>query len=77
MKGMLTRPVTMLNWSFVRDDQSRKQSCLQLALAIRDEVVDLEATGINITELDAAALREGLPQRQSQWELTSIGQLNP
>jgi len=52
----------------VRDDQSREQSCLQLALAIRDEVLDLEAAGINIIQIDEAALREGLPLRQSQWQ---------
>ena len=68
MKGMLTGPVTILNWSFVRDDQSREQSCLQLALAIRDEVLDLEAAGINIIQIDEAALREGLPLRRSQWQ---------
>lgn len=68
MKGMLTGPVTILNWSFVRDDQSREQSCLQLALAIRDEVLDLEAAGINIIQIDEAALREGLPLRRRQWQ---------
>ncbi len=68
MKGMLTGPVTILNWSFVRDDQSRAQSCLQLALAIREEVLDLEAAGIDIIQIDEAALREGLPLRQSQWQ---------
>ncbi|MBE8190316.1 MAG: 5-methyltetrahydropteroyltriglutamate--homocysteine S-methyltransferase, partial [Candidatus Thioglobus sp.] len=67
MKGMLTGPVTMLNWSFVRDDQPRSATCLQLALAIRDEVQDLESAGINIIQIDEAALREGLPLRQSQW----------
>ena len=68
MKGMLTGPVTILNWSFVRDDQSRAQTCLQLALAIREEVLDLEAAGIDIIQIDEAALREGLPLRQSQWQ---------
>jgi len=68
MKGMLTGPVTILNWSFVRDDQPRSTSCLQLALAIRDEVLDLEKSGINIIQIDEAALREGLPLRQSQWQ---------
>lgn len=68
MKGMLTGPVTILNWSFVRDDQPRSQSCLQLALAIRDEVLDLEKAGINIIQIDEAALREGLPLRKSQWQ---------
>lgn len=68
MKGMLTGPVTILNWSFVRDDQPRKDTCLQLALAIRQEVQDLEAAGVNIIQIDEAALREGLPLRQSDWQ---------
>ncbi len=68
MKGMLTGPVTILNWSFVRDDQPRSATCLQLALAIRDEVLDLEQAGIQIIQIDEAALREGLPLRQSQWK---------
>jgi len=68
VKGMLTGPVTMLNWSFVRDDQPRSDTCLQLALAIRDEVVDLEQAGISIIQIDEAALREGLPLRRSQWQ---------
>jgi len=68
MKGMLTGPVTILNWSFVRDDQSRSETCLQLALAIRDEVLDLEQAGIQIIQIDEAALREGLPLRKSQWK---------
>ncbi len=68
MKGMLTGPVTILNWSFVRDDQSRAKTCLQLALAIREEVLDLERAGIDIIQIDEAALREGLPLRQSQWQ---------
>ena len=68
VKGMLTGPVTMLNWSFVRDDQARSETCLQLALAIRDEVIDLEFAGINIIQIDEAALREGLPLRRSQWQ---------
>lgn len=68
MKGMLTGPVTMLNWSFVRDDQPRQQTCLQLALAIRQEVQDLEAAGVGIIQIDEAALREGLPLRQSEWQ---------
>lgn len=67
VKGMLTGPVTILNWSFVRDDQQRSESCLQLAIAIRDEVLDLEQAGINIIQIDEAALREGLPLRKSQW----------
>lgn len=68
MKGMLTGPVTMLNWSFVRDDQPRSDTCLQLALAIREEVLDLEKAGVNIIQIDEAALREGLPLRRSQWQ---------
>ncbi|WP_226597671.1 5-methyltetrahydropteroyltriglutamate--homocysteine S-methyltransferase [Marinobacter nauticus] len=67
VKGMLTGPVTILNWSFVRDDQPRKDSCLQLALAIREEVQDLEQAGVNIIQIDEAALREGLPLRKSDW----------
>jgi 5-methyltetrahydropteroyltriglutamate--homocysteine methyltransferase len=67
MKGMLTGPVTILNWSFVRDDQPRSASCKQLALAIRQEVLDLEAAGVRIIQIDEAALREGLPLRKSQW----------
>jgi 5-methyltetrahydropteroyltriglutamate--homocysteine methyltransferase len=67
MKGMLTGPVTILNWSFVRDDQPRSVSCLQLALAIRAEVQDLEKAGVRIIQIDEAALREGLPLRTSQW----------
>jgi 5-methyltetrahydropteroyltriglutamate--homocysteine methyltransferase len=67
MKGMLTGPVTILNWSFVRDDQPRSQTCLQLALAIRDEVLDLEQAGIQIIQIDEAALREGLPLRKADW----------
>jgi 5-methyltetrahydropteroyltriglutamate--homocysteine methyltransferase len=68
MKGMLTGPVTILNWSFVRDDQPRRDSCLQLALAIREEVMDLESAGVNIIQIDEAALREGLPLRRSEWQ---------
>ena len=68
MKGMLTGPVTILNWSFVRDDQPRWQSCYQLALAIREEVLDLEKAGVRIIQIDEAALREGLPLRKSQWQ---------
>lgn len=68
MKGMLTGPVTILNWSFVRDDQPRSESCRQLALAIRQEVLDLEAAGVNMIQIDEAALREGLPLRQSEWQ---------
>jgi 5-methyltetrahydropteroyltriglutamate--homocysteine methyltransferase len=68
MKGMLTGPVTILNWSFVRDDQPRSDSCKQLALAIRDEVLDLEKAGVRVIQIDEAALREGLPLRKSQWQ---------
>ncbi|MBK1671707.1 5-methyltetrahydropteroyltriglutamate--homocysteine S-methyltransferase [Ectothiorhodospira shaposhnikovii] len=68
MKGMLTGPVTILNWSFVRDDQPRAVSCRQLALAIREEVLDLEKAGVGIIQIDEAALREGLPLRRSQWQ---------
>ncbi len=67
MKGMLTGPVTILNWSFVRDDQPRRVSCHQLALAIREEVLDLEKAGVRVIQIDEAALREGLPLRRSQW----------
>ena len=67
MKGMLTGPVTLLNWSFVRDDQPRSVSCQQLALAIRDEVLDLEKAGVRVIQIDEAALREGLPLRKAQW----------
>ena len=68
MKGMLTGPVTLLNWSFVRDDQPRSVSCHQLALAIREEVLDLEKAGVRVIQIDEAALREGLPLRKSQWK---------
>ena len=68
MKGMLTGPVTMLNWSFVRDDQPRAVSCRQLALAIREEVLDLERAGVKVIQIDEAALREGLPLRRAQWQ---------
>ncbi|MFF7709494.1 5-methyltetrahydropteroyltriglutamate--homocysteine S-methyltransferase [Pseudomonas sp. NPDC007930] len=67
MKGMLTGPVTMLMWSFPREDLSREAQARQLALAIRDEVVDLEAAGIKIVQIDEAAFREGLPLRQAAW----------
>ncbi|AKT38342.1 5-methyltetrahydropteroyltriglutamate--homocysteine S-methyltransferase [Chondromyces crocatus] len=67
MKGMLTGPVTILQWSFVRDDQPRSETCLQIALAIRDEVVDLEAGGIPIIQVDEPAIREGLPLRRGDW----------
>ena len=68
MKGMLTGPVTILQWSFVRNDQPRSETCLQIALAIRDEVVDLEKAGIGIIQIDEPAIREGLPLRRSQWD---------
>ncbi len=68
MKGMLTGPVTILNWSFVRDDQPRSASCYQIALAIREEVQDLERAGVRIIQIDEAALREGLPLRRSEWQ---------
>ncbi|MDQ4148705.1 MAG: 5-methyltetrahydropteroyltriglutamate--homocysteine S-methyltransferase, partial [Actinomycetota bacterium] len=66
VKGMLTGPVTMLMWSFVRDDQPREQSCIQLALAMRDEVRDLEGAGFQVIQVDEAALREGLPLRKER-----------
>ena len=68
MKGMLTGPVTILNWSFVRDDQPREDTCRQIALAIRDEVLDLEAAGAKVIQIDEAALREGLPLRRKDWQ---------
>lgn len=68
MKGMLTGPVTMLMWSFPREDVTREVQARQLALAIRDEVLDLEAAGIRIVQIDEAALREGLPLRKAQWQ---------
>ncbi|GAB3507870.1 5-methyltetrahydropteroyltriglutamate--homocysteine S-methyltransferase [Spirosoma knui] len=67
VKGMLTGPVTILQWSFVRDDQPRRDTCLQIALAIHDEVADLEAAGIGIIQIDEPALREGLPLRRENW----------
>ena len=67
VKGMLTGPVTILNWSFPREDISIKESILQIALAIRDEVLDLEANGIGVIQIDEAALREKLPLRKSDW----------
>ena len=68
MKGMLTGPVTILNWSFVRDDQPRSVTAEQIALALRDEVHDLEAAGIKVIQIDEAALREGLPLRKKDWQ---------
>jgi 5-methyltetrahydropteroyltriglutamate--homocysteine methyltransferase len=67
VKGMLTGPVTMLQWSFVRDDQARKDTCYQLALAIKDEVLDLEKAGIKVIQIDEPAIREGLPLRKEDW----------
>ncbi|WP_457564570.1 5-methyltetrahydropteroyltriglutamate--homocysteine S-methyltransferase [Caminibacter sp.] len=78
MKGMLTGPVTMLNWSFVRDDQSKRTTAYQMALAIRDEVEALEAAGIKVIQVDEAALREGYPLRNEKrkdyedWAITSF-----
>ena len=66
VKGMLTAPVTILMWSFVRDDQPRERTCRQLALALRDEVADLEAAGISVIQLDEPAIREGLPLRVAE-----------
>jgi 5-methyltetrahydropteroyltriglutamate--homocysteine methyltransferase len=68
VKGMLTGPVTILNWSFVRDDQPREASCRQIALAIRDEVADLEQAGCKAIQIDEAALREGLPLLRRDWQ---------
>jgi 5-methyltetrahydropteroyltriglutamate--homocysteine methyltransferase len=67
MKGMLTGPITILQWSFVRDDQARAETARQIALAIRDEVTDLEAAGISVIQVDEPALREGLPLRRADW----------
>ena len=67
VKGMLTGPVTILQWSFVRDDQPRSETCRQIALAIRDEVEDLEAAGIKVIQIDEPAIREGLPLRREDW----------
>ncbi|MES2745430.1 MAG: 5-methyltetrahydropteroyltriglutamate--homocysteine S-methyltransferase [Bdellovibrionota bacterium] len=68
MKGMLTGPVTILQWSFVRADQDRKTTCQQIAFAIRDEVSDLEAAGLRVIQIDEPAIREGLPLRKSEWK---------
>jgi 5-methyltetrahydropteroyltriglutamate--homocysteine methyltransferase len=67
VKGMLTGPVTMLNWSFVRDDQPRETTCRQIALALSEEVTDLDRAGLRVIQIDEPALREGLPLRCSQW----------
>lgn len=68
VKGMLTGPVTILQWSFVRNDQPRSETCAQIALAIRDEVTDLEKAGIKIIQIDEPAIREGLPLRRENWQ---------
>ena len=70
VKGMLTGPVTILNWSFVRDDLSRQDVAYQIALALRKEVEALEKAGISIIQVDEPALREGLPLRKEEWGLT-------
>jgi 5-methyltetrahydropteroyltriglutamate--homocysteine methyltransferase len=67
VKGMLTGPVTILQWSFVRDDQPRAETARQIALAIREEVADLEAAGIRVIQIDEPALREGMPLRRAEW----------
>ena len=78
VKGMLTGPITMLQWAFVRDDQPRSETCKQIALAIRDEVTDLEAAGVHVIQIDEPALREGLPLRLAdradylQWAVESF-----
>src|SRR5690606_26725632 len=69
VKGMLTGPVTLLQWSFVRDDQPREITCRQLALALRDEVNDLQSAGISVIQIDEPALREGLPLRRKHWSV--------
>ncbi|MEA5129806.1 MAG: 5-methyltetrahydropteroyltriglutamate--homocysteine S-methyltransferase [Proteiniphilum sp.] len=68
VKGMLTGPVTILQWSFVRNDQERSKTCLQIALSIRDEVCDLEQAGIRVIQIDEPAIREGLPIRRNDWK---------
>ena len=68
VKGMLTGPVTILQWSFVRDDQPRLDTCRQIALAVRDEVIDLESAGIKVIQIDEPALREGFPLRKEDWD---------
>ncbi|MBX2840277.1 MAG: 5-methyltetrahydropteroyltriglutamate--homocysteine S-methyltransferase [Flammeovirgaceae bacterium] len=69
VKGMLTGPVTILQWSFVRNDQSRSTTCNQIALAIRDEVCDLEKAGLKVIQIDEPAIREGLPLRKNEWKM--------
>lgn len=68
VKAMLTGPVTILQWSFVRNDQPRSVTCNQIALAIRDEVQDLEKAGIKVIQIDEPAIREGLPLKKSEWQ---------
>jgi 5-methyltetrahydropteroyltriglutamate--homocysteine methyltransferase len=68
MKGMLTGPVTILNWSFPREDVTREVQAKQLALALRDEVIDLEKAGISAVQVDEPAIREGLPLRRVDWD---------
>jgi 5-methyltetrahydropteroyltriglutamate--homocysteine methyltransferase len=68
LKAMLTGPVTMLQWSFVRDDQPRAKTCRQIALVLRDEVLDLEAAGLHLIQIDEPAIREGLPLRRATWQ---------
>jgi 5-methyltetrahydropteroyltriglutamate--homocysteine methyltransferase len=68
IKGMLTGPVTLAKWSFVRDDQRYRDTVLQLALAVRDEVVDLEGAGLHLVQIDEPALREGMPLRHADWD---------
>ena len=68
VKGMLTGPITLLHWSFIRDDQPKNVTCNQLALAVRDEVHDLEEAGINVIQIDEPAIREGLPLRKNDWD---------
>ncbi|HEY9153708.1 MAG TPA: 5-methyltetrahydropteroyltriglutamate--homocysteine S-methyltransferase, partial [Opitutaceae bacterium] len=68
MKGMLTGPVTILQWSFVRNDQPRRDTAFQIALALRDEVIDLERAGIAVIQIDEPAIREGLPLRRDDWK---------
>jgi 5-methyltetrahydropteroyltriglutamate--homocysteine methyltransferase len=67
VKGMLTGPVTILQWSFVRDDQPRSETCRQIALAVRDEVADLESADIRVIQIDEPAIREGLPLHRDEW----------
>ena len=74
MKGMLTGPVTILEWSFIRDHQPREVTCQQIALAIRDEVQDLERAGICVIQIDEPAFREGLPLRRAEQESIFGGQ---